>query len=141
MMTTTKRKPILLVAAAMLALVMCLAIILPMDRQLIATASTHDNIQYLTADAPKLEGGRRLRFAAYDADCGTVQLCFSVKKNDRALRQGKDIAVAVDGAALETWKFFTHTTWKRTYHNFLLENVAPGAQITFTYHGQTITIE
>ena len=136
------KKAIFLAAAAVLMVVVVwLVIALPTDRQLIATASTHDNIQYLTADAPKLEGGRRLRFAAYDADCGTVQLCFSVKKNDRALRQGKDIAVAVDGAALETWKFFTHTTWKRTYHNFLLENVAPGAQITFTYHGQTITIE
>ena len=136
------KKAIFLAAAAVLMVVVVwLVIALPTDRQLIATASTHDNIQSLTADAPKLEGGRRLRFAAYDADCGMVQLCFSVKKNDRALRQGKDIAVAVDGAALETWKFFTHTTWKRTYHNFLLENVAPGAQITFTYHGQTITIE
>ena len=136
------KKAIFLVAAAVLMVVVVwLVIALPTDRQLIATDSTHDNIQSLTADAPKLEGGRRLRFAAYDADCGMVQLCFSVKKNDRALRQGKDIAVAVDGAALETWKFFTHTTWKRTYHNFLLENVAPGAQITFTYHGQTITIE
>ena len=137
-----KKKAVFLTVMALLAAAaVWLLIALPTDRQLIATASTHDNIQYLTADAPKLEGGRRLRFAAYDADCGTVQLCFSVKKNDRALRQGKDIAVAVDGAALETWKFFTHTTWKRTYHNFLLENVAPGAQITFTYHGQTITIE
>ena len=137
-----KKKAIFLTVMALLAAAaVWLLIALPTDRQLIATASTHDNIQSLTADAPKLEGGRRLRFAAYDADCGTVQLCFSVKKNDRALRQGKDIAVAVDGAALETWKFFTHTTWKRTYHNFLLENVAPGAQITFTYHGQTITIE
>jgi hypothetical protein len=137
-----KKKAVFLTAMALLAAAaVWLLIALPTDRQLIATASTHDNIQYLTADAPKLEGGRRLRFAAYDADCGTVQLCFSVKKNDRALRQGKDIAVALDGAALETWKFFTHTTWKRTYHNFLLENVAPGAQITFTYHGQTITIE
>ena len=136
------KKAIFLAAAAVLMVVVVwLVIALPTDRQLIATASTHDNIQSLTADAPKLEGGRRLRFAAYDADCGMVQLCFSVKKNDRALRQGKDIAVALDGAALETWKFFTHTTWKRTYHNFLLENVAPGAQITFTYHGQTITIE
>ena len=136
------KKAIFLAAAAVLMVVVVwLVIALPTDRQLIATASTHDNIQSLTADAPKLEGGRRLRFAAYDADCGMVQLCFSVKKNDRALRQGKDIAIAVDGAALETWKFFTHTTWKRTYHNFLLENVAPGAQITFTYHGQTITIE
>ena len=137
-----KKKAVFLTVMALLAAAaVWLLIALPTDRQLIATASTHDNIQYLTADAPKLEGGRRLRFAAYDADCGMVQLCFSVKKNDRALRQGKDIAVAVDGAALETWKFFTHTTWKRTYHNFLLENVAPGAQITFTYHGQTITIE
>ena len=137
-----KKKAIFLTVMALLAAAaVWLLIALPTDRQLIATASTHDNIQSLTADAPKLEGGRRLRFAAYDADCGMVQLCFSVKKNDRALRQGKDIAVAVDGAALETWKFFTHTTWKRTYHNFLLENVAPGAQITFTYHGQTITIE
>ena len=137
-----KKKAVFLTVMALLAAAaVWLLIALPTDRQLIATASTHDNIQYLTADAPKLEGGRRLRFAAYDADCGTVQLCFSVKKNDRALRQGKDIAVAVDGAALETWKFFTHTTWKRTYHNFLLENVAPGAQITFTYHGQPITIE
>ena len=135
-----KKKAILLAAMAALAAVWLL-IALPTDRQLIATVSTHDNIEYLTADAPKLEGGRQLRFAAYDADCGMVQLCFSVKTNDRALRQGKDIAVAVDGAALETWKFFTHTTWKRTYHNFLLENVAPGAQITFTYDGQTITIE
>lgn len=135
-----KKKAILLAAMAALAAVWLL-IALPTDRQLIATDSTHDNIEYLTADAPKLEGGRQLRFAAYDADCGMVQLCFSVKTNDRALRQGKDIAVAVDGAALETWKFFTHTTWKRTYHNFLLENVAPGAQITFTYDGQTITIE
>lgn len=134
-----KKKAILLAAMAALAAVWLL-IALPTDRQLIATDSTHDNIEYLTADAPKLEGGRQLRFAAYDADCGMVQLCFSVKTNDRALRQGKDIAVAVDGAALETWKFFTHTTWKRTYHNFLLENVAPGAQITFTYDGQTITI-
>ena len=141
MMTTTKRKPILLAAAAMLALVMCLAIILPMDRQLIATASTHDNIQSLTADAPKLEGGRRLRFAAYDADCGMVQLCFSVKKNDHALWKGKDIAITVNGTTVETWNHFTHSTWKRDYFNFLLENVAPGAQITFTYHGQTITIE
>ena len=137
-----KKKAIFLTVMALLAAAaVWLLIALPTDRQLIATASTHDNIQSLTADAPKLEGGRRLRFAAYDADCSMVQLCFSVKKNDRALRQGKDIAVAVDGAALETWKFFTHTTWKRTYHNFLLENVAPGAQITFTYHGQTITIE
>ena len=137
-----KKKAVFLTVMALLAAAaVWLLIALPTDRQLIATASTHDNIQSLTADAPKLEGGRRLRFAAYDADCGMVQLCFSVKKNDRALRQGKDIAVAVDGAALETWKFFTHTTWKRTYHNFLLENVAPGAQITFTYHGQTITIE
>ena len=136
------KKAIFLAAAAVLMVVVVwLVIALPTDRQLIATDSTHDNIQSLTADAPKLEGGRRLRFAAYDADCGMVQLCFSVKKNDRALRQGKDITIAVDGAALETWKFFTHTTWKRTYHNFLLENVAPGAQITFTYHGQTITIE
>ena len=135
-----KKKAILLAAMAALAAVWLL-IALPTDRQLIATDSTHDNIEYLTADAPKLEGGRQLRFAAYDADCGMVQLCFSVKTNDRALRQGKDIAVAVDGAALETWKFFTHTTWKRTYHNFLLENVAPGAQITFTYDGQTITME
>ena len=135
-----KKKAILLAAMAALAAVWLL-IALPTDRQLIATDSTHDNIEYPTADAPKLEGGRQLRFAAYDADCGMVQLCFSVKTNDRALRQGKDIAVAVDGAALETWKFFTHTTWKRTYHNFLLENVAPGAQITFTYDGQTITIE
>ena len=135
-----KKKAILLAAMAALAAVWLL-IALPTDRQLIATDSTHDNIEYLTADAPKLEGGRQLRLAAYYADCGMVQLCFSVKTNDRALRQGKDIAVAVDGAALETWKFFTHTTWKRTYHNFLLENVAPGAQITFTYDGQTITIE
>ena len=137
-----KKKAVFLTVMALLAAAaVWLLIALPTDRQLIATASTHDNIQSLTADAPKLEGGRRLRFAAYDADCGMVQLCFSVKKNDRALRQGKDITIAVDGAALETWKFFTHTTWKRTYHNFLLENVAPGAQITFTYHGQTITIE
>ena len=137
-----KKKAVFLTVMALLAAAaVWLLIALPTDRQLIATASTHDNIQSLTADAPKLEGGRRLRFAAYDPDCGMVQLCFSVKKNDRALRQGKDITIAVDGAALETWKFFTHTTWKRTYHNFLLENVAPGAQITFTYHGQTITIE
>ena len=137
-----KKKAILLAAmAALAAVIVGLLAVLPTDRQLIATESTHDNIQYLTADAPKLEGGRQLRFAAYDPDCGMVQLCFSVKTNDRALRQGKDIAIAVDGAALETWKFFTHTTWKRTYHNFLLENVAPGAQITFTYNGQTITIE
>ena len=137
-----KKKAVFLTVMALLAAAaVWLLIALPTDRQLIATDSTHDSIQSLTADAPKLEGGRRLRFAAYDADCGMVQLCFSVKKNDRALRQGKDITIAVDGAALETWKFFTHTTWKRTYHNFLLENVAPGAQITFTYHGQTITIE
>ena len=135
------KKNAFLPAIIVLAVVVWLLIALPTDRQLIATASTHENIQYLSADVPKLEENRQLRFAAYDADCGMVQLCFSVKKNDRALRQGKDIAVAVDGAALETWKFFTHTTWKRTYHNFLLENVAPGAQITFTYHGQTITIE
>ena len=140
-MTATKRKPILVTVAVVLALVMCLAIILPTDRQLIATASTHENIQYLSADVLKLEGGRQLRFAAYDADCGMVQLCFSVKRNDDALRQGKDIAIAVNGAEVETWKFFTHSTWKRVYFNFLLEDVTPGAQITFTYNGQTITIE
>ena len=137
-----KKKAVFLTVMALLAAAaVWLLIALPTDRQLIATASTHDNVEYLRADSTKLDAGRRLRFAAYDPDCGMVQLCFSVKKNDRALRQGKDIAVALDGAALETWKFFTHTTWKRTYHNFLLENVAPGAQITFTYHGQTITIE
>lgn len=137
-----KKKAVFLTVMALLAAAaVWLLIALPTDRQLIATASTHDNIQYLTADAPKLEGGRRLRFAVYDADCGTVQLCFSVKKNDRALRQGKDITIAVNGTVLETWKHFTHSTWKRDYFNFLLENVAPGAQITFTYHGQTITIE
>ena len=136
-----KKKAILLAAmAALVAVIVGLLAVLPTDRQLIATESTHDNIQYLTADAPKLEGGRQLRFAAYDPDCGMVQLCFSVKTNDRALRQGKDITIAVDGAVLETWKYFTHSTWKRTYYNFLLENVVPGAQITFTYNGQTITI-
>ena len=140
-MTDTKRKSILLVAAAALVLVMWLAIVLPTNRQLIGTESAHDNIQYLTADGSKLEGGRHLRFAAYDADCGMVQLCFSVKRNDNALRQGKDITITVNGTVLETWKYFTHSTWKRVYFNFLLEDVTPGAQITFTYNGQTITIE
>ena len=140
-MTATKRKSILLVAAAVLVLVMWLAIVLPTNRQLIGTASAHDNIQYLTADDSKLEGGRHLRFATYDAGCDMVQLCFSVKRNDYALWQGKDITIAVNGTVLETWKHFTHSTWKRDYFNFLLEDVTPGAQITFTYNGQTITIE
>ena len=73
-MTATRRKSILLAAAAVLALVMWLAIVPPTNRQLIATDSTHENIQYLSADVLKLEGGRQLRFAAYDADCGMVQL-------------------------------------------------------------------
>ena len=137
-----KKKAILLAAAAVLMVVVVwLVIALPMDRQLIATDSTHDNVEYLRADSAKLDAGRRLRFAAYDPDCDMVQLCFAVQKGDKALGQGEDIAIAVDGAALKTWKYFTHSTWKRVYYNFLLENVAPGAQITFTYDGQTITIE
>lgn len=134
-----KKKAILLAAIAAVAVWMLIA--LPTDRQLISTASTHANIQYLTVDTPKLTGQHRLRFAAYDPDCDMVQLCFSVQKGDRALWQGKDITIAVNGTALETWKFFTHSTWKRDYFNFLLENVEPGAQITFTFDGQTMTIE
>ena len=133
-----KKKAILLAAIAAVAIWLLIA--LPTDRQLISTASTHANIRYLTVDTPKLTGQHRLRFAAYDPDCDMVQLCFSVQKGDKALGQGEDIAIAVDGAALETWKYFTHSTWKRVYYNFLLENVAPGAQITFTYDGQTIII-
>jgi len=135
-----KRAIFLAAAAVLMVVAVWLLIALPADRQLIATDSTHDNIQYLSVDAPDLKEGRRLRFAAYDPDCDMVQLCFSVQKGDKALGQGEDIAIAVDGAALETWKHFTHSTWKRVYYNFLLENVAPGAQITFTYDGQTITI-
>ena len=136
-----KRAIFLAAAAVLMVVAVWLLIALPADRQLIATDSTHDNIQYLSVDAPDLKEGWRLRFAAYDPDCDMVQLCFSVQKGDKALGQGEDIAIAVDGAALETWKYFTHSTWKRVYYNFLLENVAPGAQITFTYDGQTITIE
>ena len=135
-----KRAIFLAAAAVLMVVAVWLLIALPADRQLIATDSTHDNIQYLSVDAPDLKEGRRLRFAAYDPDCDMVQLCFSVQKGDKALGQGEDIAIAVDGAALETWKYFTHSTWKRVYYNFLLENVAPSAQITFTYDGQTITI-
>lgn len=135
-----KRAIFLAAAAVLMVVAVWLLIALPADRQLIAMDSTHDNIQYLSVDAPDLKEGRRLRFAAYDPDCDMVQLCFSVQKGDKALGQGEDIAIAVDGAALETWKYFTHSTWKRVYYNFLLENVAPGAQITFTYDGQTITI-
>ena len=135
------KKTLFLPAIIVLVTVIWLLVALPTDRQLIGTDSTHENIQYLTADDSKLEGDRRLRFAAYDDDCGMVQLCFSLKKNDRAFWQGKDIAITVNGVEVETWSFFTHSTWKRRYFNFLLENVEVGAQITFTYNGQTITIE
>ena len=128
-------------AAVLMVVVVWLVIALPTDRQLIATDSTHENIQYLSVDAPELKEGRQLRFAAYDPDCGMVQLCFAVQKSDRAFWQGKDLTITVNGAAVETWSLFTHSTWKQVYFNFLLEDVAPGAQITFTYDGQTITIE
>ena len=36
---------------------------------------------------------------------------------------------------------FAHTTWKRTYFSFLIEDVSEGSLITFTYNGQTISIE
>ena len=127
--------------AAMAALVLCLLLALPTDRKLLATDSTHENNQYLSADAPTLGQQRRLRFAVYDPDCGMVQLCFAVKKGDRAFWQGEDLAITVNGAAVETWSHFTHSTWKRDYCSILLVDVAPGAQITFTYDGQTITIE
>ena len=136
------KKAIFLAATAVLAaVVVWLLIALPADRQLIATDSTHDNVEYLRADNTKLDAGRRLRFAAYDPDCGMVQLCFAVKKGDRALGQGEDLAITVNGTAVETWSHFTHSTWKQDYFNVLLAGVAPDAQITFTYGGQTITIQ
>ena len=136
-----KKAIFLAVAAVLMVVVVWLVIALPTDRQLIATDSTHDNVEYLRADSTKLDAGRRLRFAAYDPDCGMVQLCFSVKKGDRALWQGKDLAITVNGTAVETWSHFTHSTWKQDYFNTLLADVESGAQITFTYDGQTITIE
>ena len=136
------KKAIFLAAAAVLMVVVVwLVIALPTDRQLIATDSTHDNVEYLRADNTKLDAGRRLRFAAYDPACGMVQLCFSLKKGDRAFWQGKDLAITVNGTAVETWSHFTHATWKQDYFNVLLADVESGAQITFTYDGQTITIE
>ena len=136
------KKAIFLAAAAVLMVVVVwLVIALPTDRQLIATDSAHDNVEYLRADSTKLDAGRRLRFAAYDPDCGMVQLCFAVQKGDRAFWQGEDLAIAVNGTAVETWSHFTHATWKQDYFNVLLADVERGAQITFTYDGQTITIE
>ena len=136
-----KKAVFLAVMAVLAAAAVWLLAALPADRQLIATDSTHDNIQYLSVDAPDMKEGRRLRFAAYDPDCGTVQLCFSVKKGDRALGQGEDLAITVNGTAVETWSHFTHSTWKRDYVNVLLADVEGGAQITFTCDGQTITIQ
>ena len=138
----TMKKAIFLAATAVLAaVVVWLVIVLPTDRQLIATDSTHDNIQSLSADSTKLDGGRRLQFAAYDPDCCMVQLCFSVKKGDRALKQGGDLSIAVNGTEEETWSYFTHSTWKQDYCNIFLADVESGAQITFTYDGKVITIE
>ena len=136
-----KKKAVFLAVMAVLAAAAVWLLALPTDRQLIATDSTHDNVEYLRADSTKLDAGRRLRFAAYDPDCGTVQLCFSVKKGDRALGQGEDLAITVNGTAVETWSHFTRSTWKRDYVNILLADVEGGAQITFTYDGQTITIQ
>ena len=136
------KKVIFLAAAAVfMVVVVWLVIALPTDRQLIATDSTHDNVEYMRADNTKLDAGRRLRFAAYDPDCGMVQLCFAVKKGDRAFWQAKDLAITVNGTAVETWSHFTHSTWKQDYFNILLADVESGAQITFTYDGQTITIK
>ena len=136
-----KKKAVFLAVMAVLAAAAVWLLALPTDRQLIATDSTHDNVEYLRADSTKLDAGRRLRFAAYDPDCGTVQLCFSVKKGDRALGQGEDLAITVNGTAVETWSHFTHSTWKQDYFNVLLADVEGGAQITFTCDGQTITIQ
>ena len=137
----TKKTVSLAAITLLAAVVVWLLIALPTDRQLIATDSTHDNVEYLRADSTKLDAGRRLRFAANDPDCGTVQLCFSLKKGDRAFWQGKDLAITVNGTAVEKWEHLTHSTWKRDYFSILLAGVAPDAQITFTYGGQTITIQ
>ena len=137
----TKKTVSLAAITLLAAVVVWLLIALPTDRQLVATDSTHENIQYLTVDAPELKEGRQLRFAAYDADCGTVQLCFAVKKGDRAFWQAKDLAITVSGTTAEKWEHLTHSTWKRDYFSILLAGVAPDAQITFTYGGQTITIQ
>ena len=133
-------KKLLVTIGIVLTLVLCLVLGRPSDRRLISTPSNHENVQVLTADSTRIDGNKRLLFAVYDADCGMVQLCFSVRKADRLLLNGPNVALTVDGVTVERHSRLSHTTWKRSYVSFLLEDVEPGAQITFTYNDQTITI-
>ena len=139
---TKKTKNLFTIAITTLALaVILLLVVLPTNQRLISTASTHTNIDYLTSDTSLLNENRRLHFAIYDADCDMVQLCFSLRPNDRAFWQGKKIAITINGTKVEKWEHFTFSTWKKDYFNFLLHDVPPGSLISFTYNGQTINIK
>lgn len=142
MVLDIKKHRILLVTSMLLIfLILYWTFVVPTDCQLVSTPSTHKNIYHLSADSAHLAGNRWLRFAVYDADCDVVQLCFSLKKGDRDLWDGEKIILTVDGEERGKYSMFAHTTWKRTYFSFLIEDVSEGSLITFTYNGQTISIE
>ena len=141
-MTWTVKKKLVLgvIAAAFVAL--CLALVFPTDDQLLMTPSTHDKNRYLSIDDSKLAGSNVLRFAAYDADCGVVQLCFAVGKNVNQFDYvSDDLTLYINGEAVESFSQAAHTTWKRKYVMILIDEVDLDAQICLTYGGKTITIQ
>lgn len=142
MVSTAKRKIVLVAVVSALVAVLCLALVLPTNGQLIMTPSTHEHIQYLSIDSPKLDGNSVLRFAAYDADCGVVQLCFAVGKNVNQFHYVSDnLTLLVNGEPVQDFSQAAHTTWKRKYVMILIDEVKPDSSICLTYGGQTITIQ